>query len=239
MRPLFLISGSIAGMFFGEIYPAIILAAILHNLAIKLNTGIKITKSKRYKLIKATIQIMVAIAKADGVFTKKELTYIKNFLNFYFKVNDAEYTWYLKQMKKLTYRKNHSLKTAFNTIRVNSHLYEKKFFLNCFSELAATSSVLRNNQKKIIRLYSKHVGISYYRTNKTWKKIITKPKSHYEILGAYPNMNLNEIRNKYIENAKFYHPDRYRNRSAAEQKFANDKMQKLNEAWNTILTEKK
>ncbi len=227
MRSVFLIGGSLAGMFFGEIYPAIILALILHNLGTKLNTGIQITKSTRYKLIKAAIQIMIAISKADGVFTKNELNYIKNFLSYYFKVDESEFSWYLNYMKKETYKKNVSLNASFNTIKNNSHKHEKVFFMHCFSELALTSSPIKIRQRQIISAFAKHLGISTNKANHTWRKFIAKPQEHYEILEANPVMSINDIRKKYIEMAKFYHPDRYRHRTLSEQKFANEKMQRL------------
>ena len=55
----------------------------------------------------------------------------------------------------------------------------------------------------------------------------------YVVLGVSPQADDEEIKKAYRELAKKYHPDNYANTEFAD--IANDKMQEINEAYDTIL----
>lgn len=55
----------------------------------------------------------------------------------------------------------------------------------------------------------------------------------YKVLGVSPQADDEEIKKAYRELAKKYHPDNYANTEFAD--IANDKMQEINEAYDTIL----
>lgn len=59
----------------------------------------------------------------------------------------------------------------------------------------------------------------------------------YEVLGVSPNVSDEELKKAYRNLAKKYHPDRYANSPLANS--ASEKMKQINEAYDTILEERK
>lgn len=57
-------------------------------------------------------------------------------------------------------------------------------------------------------------------------------KNPYEVLGVSPNATEEEVKTAYRNLVKKYHPDRYANTDLAD--LANEKMQEINEAYDTI-----
>lgn len=62
-------------------------------------------------------------------------------------------------------------------------------------------------------------------------------KDPYEILGVGRNATDEEIKKAYREKAKMYHPDNYT--GGPEYESAEDKMQEINDAYDTIMAERK
>ena len=61
-------------------------------------------------------------------------------------------------------------------------------------------------------------------------------KDPYQVLGVSPDATDEEIKAAYREMAKKYHPDNYANTEFSD--IANEKMQSINEAYDTILKER-
>ena len=55
-----------------------------------------------------------------------------------------------------------------------------------------------------------------------------------EELGLEPNFTLKELRKKWLELSKKYHPDRYQTEDESTIKFAEEKIIKINEAYNYL-----
>lgn len=59
----------------------------------------------------------------------------------------------------------------------------------------------------------------------------------YKVLGVSPSATDEEVKAAYRELAKKYHPDNYANSPLAE--FANEKMKEINEAYDTIVSQRR
>ncbi len=62
-------------------------------------------------------------------------------------------------------------------------------------------------------------------------------KNPYEVLGISPNATDDEVKSAYRALAKKYHPDNYENNPL--QDIAAEKMQEINEAYDTIMNERR
>ena len=59
----------------------------------------------------------------------------------------------------------------------------------------------------------------------------------YKVLGVSPNASDEEVKKAYREMAKKYHPDQYANTPLAD--LAGEKMKEVNEAYDTIVKQRK
>ena len=57
---------------------------------------------------------------------------------------------------------------------------------------------------------------------------------YYQILGLDKNATIDDAKNAYIKLVSKYHPDRYINKSPAERKVAEEKMKKINVAYEEV-----
>ena len=62
----------------------------------------------------------------------------------------------------------------------------------------------------------------------------TKQQSAYSILGLSESCSLDEAKKAYRDASKQYHPDRVSHLGEEFRKLAEEKMQKINEAYSTI-----
>jgi curved DNA-binding protein CbpA len=70
--------------------------------------------------------------------------------------------------------------------------------------------------------------------------MLVQKKTYYEVLGLTPEVSLLEIKRAYRKLVKSHHPDvDYLELSARQRNLANEKMRKLNEAYETLKDRKK
>jgi len=65
-----------------------------------------------------------------------------------------------------------------------------------------------------------------------------EPQSDYEVLGVPPTATKEEIKQAYREKAKHYHPDKTAHLAVEFQELAHKKMQRINDAYESLMNEK-
>ena len=58
--------------------------------------------------------------------------------------------------------------------------------------------------------------------------------SHYDVLGASPDASAEELRRRFVEQARRYHPDRHIGAAPSVRRDAEAKMRRLTEAWAVL-----
>ncbi len=58
--------------------------------------------------------------------------------------------------------------------------------------------------------------------------------THYKTLGVSTDASVEDVRKAYLHEARQWHPDRFAGRAPLEEKQAEDRMRKLNEAWAVL-----
>lgn len=234
-RILFLLFGALSGFFVGSFYLAIFNAFLLYKIYLHLYSDYPLLDMNRFYLIRSMSILMTAIAKADGIYKKSELAYIKQFLKHYFQMEQPEFLWYLKDLKHLAFSNRLPVRKSIYLLNKYAHQHEKKFFIHCACELAAVDNHIPAKEKKVINFIAQQLGISAIEMNRIWDKYKVTTNKYFQILGVRPDTPLEIIRKRYYELAKFFHPDKFRHRNLQDQRFAERKMKEINEAWNQIL----
>ncbi|GAB4183129.1 MAG: hypothetical protein Kow00108_20100 [Calditrichia bacterium] len=233
-----LLIAPIAGAIGGHIIISILYTWLVIRFSKKIRSLPEIRERSRFYLIRSAAILMTAIAKADGVYKKVELAYIKSFMRHYFQMYSDEFSWYLKDLKKFAFQKRLPILHAIHLMNQYGHKHEKKFFIHCACELANIDNHIHSDEKKVIDYIGRALKISEKEMKTIWEKYRTSTDKYFKILGVKPDTPLHIIRKRYLELAKYFHPDRFRHRSLEEQNFAVKKMQVINEAWNEILKAK-
>lgn len=227
--------GTMAGFLTGSNWLPAFIGFLIYLQVEKIRNGAPVRDWDRFFLIRSMAALLTAIARADGIYSKTELAYIKNFLRYYFQMTDKEFSWYLQDLKYFAFQPSIPVKKFIQHMNRWAHRHEKVFFLHCACELCAAQTVIHPQQKKLVNSIGNALGISSGEMEKIWEKYQKVANKYFQILGVRPDTPLEEIKKRYYDLARFFHPDRFRHRSLEEQRFAEQKMQLINEAWREIL----
>ena len=187
----------------------------------------------------ALIILSAKISKADGVVTKDELLAIKEKLNIpdseidnvakvfnVAKQDDLGFEPYAQQISQI-YSKN---KTALVEV------------LNILLYIAEADGEVSKPEIKMIR----EIGFIFNLTDTEINSLFESRKSSeklnpYIVLGVKPSDDIKEIRKKYINLSKTYHPDLLINKGVPEEVLekSKEKMRIINNAWDQIQKLKK
>ena len=187
----------------------------------------------------ALIILSAKISKADGVVTKDELLAIKEKLN----IPDSEidnvskvfnvakqdvlgFEPYAQQISQI-YSKN---KTALVEV------------LNILLYIAEADGEVSKPEIKMIREIGFIFNLSDIEINSLFESRKSSEKLNpYIVLGVKPSDDIKEIRKKYINLSKTYHPDLLINKGVPEEVIekSKEKMRIINNAWDQIQKLKK
>ena len=187
----------------------------------------------------ALIILSAKISKADGVVTKDELLAIKEKLNIpdseidnvskvfnVAKQDDLGFEPYAQQISQI-YSKN---KTALVEV------------LNILLYIAEADGEVSKPEIKMIREIGFIFNLSDIEINSLFESRKSSEKSNpYIVLGVKPSDDIKEIRKKYINLSKTYHPDLLINKGVPEEVLekSKEKMRIINNAWDQIQKLKK
>lgn len=191
--------------------------------------------------------ILAKFCKIDGVVTKSELQIVEKNLNIFLKTTDKE----LDGLKRVF---NTEMKNVDNYEQVLKSLYESLkgeeelkqdtgiFLLETMFQIAALSLDRGGIDAGHNEMIFKTVGIfnispGIYETVKS--KYIKQLDNYYEILECNKNATEEEIKRKFRELSKKYHPDIYCSKDLPPEiiELTSEKFRQINEAYNTLMKE--
>ena len=190
------------------------------------------------------IALAAKLSKADGKVTKNEIDTFKKI--FEFPNSDINIISKLfNSAKEDPYNYQSYAKQLSECFVEKKILYE---ILNALFAIAYADGVLHHNEEKMLLEISEIFKISkdgYNRIKVIYenKKPSTKKnlKTYYELLGVSETDSLDNIKKKYRNIIKEYHPDAIQGKGLPDEfiNFANKKLIDFNEAYNEIKKHKK
>jgi len=204
-----------------------------------------IENSKTKKTVSSLKNIFYVVAMADGNFSKKEKIYLKRIMYDFAKFANID-----KQLAEYIGKKeaNNASSDEINIYIKNlTPLFEKNKkikneLLNALIEFSLIDG-LNQEKKDILHDIADALDIDI-----DIDEFIAKQFSHqnndsdnklddvYKILGVDKNVSCSELKKKYREAAKKYHPDKISSKDLDEEfvKFAEDMFKKVNNAYETL-----
>jgi len=179
--------------------------------------------------------LVTAVLKADGKILRSELDYVKEFLNRNFGTEGAQQA--LTILKDLT-QQNIPVTDVCIQIRKYVDHSSRLQLVHFLFGIANSDGELHPDELRLIQHIAATLGISDADYNSIQAMFVPKTDWAYHILEIQEMATNEEIKKAYRKMALKFHPDKVSYLGEEVQKAANEKFQKLNEAYQAICKER-
>lgn len=186
--------------------------------------------------VMSLLVLVAAVMKADGKVLKSELDFVKRFLvqNF----GEASATEAVRMLRDLL-QQTIPVNEVCRQIKQNMNYSARLQLLHFLFGIAQADGVIEAAEKDLIGRISQEMGI----TDKDYQSIeamfVPNTEADYKILEIEPAATDDELKKAYRRMAMKYHPDKVSHLGDDFQKAANEKFQKVNQAYENIKKERK
>ncbi|MBI9067402.1 MAG: TerB family tellurite resistance protein [Salinivirgaceae bacterium] len=233
------IAGGLGWAFFGPIGGIV---GFLVGSAFEGQAGTKLTgkagtsaTTTRGDFMLSLIVLTAAVMKADGVVKKAELDYVKQyFLRSFGSDAAADAVKMLRDILK----KEIPLQDVSRQIGQNLDYSSKLQLLHYLFGISKADGYTHPAEVDLIQLISKYMNIGTSDFNSIKSMFYSDTNVAYSILGIKTDATEEEIKKAYRKMAVEYHPDKVSYLGEDVQRSANEKFQKINEAYESIKKEK-
>ena len=209
-------------------------------------------KTKRGDFSAALIVVSAAVMNADGKILKSELDFVKSFFLKNFGEEVAK-----EKIKVLgeVLKQNIPIDDVSNQIKVHMRIAEKRLLLQYMFGIATADGEIAQSELNMIKRISDGIGInpyefrsmqamfmgqgrhSYngnYQQRKSKNSNAPSLSTCYKILGVNSKSNDTELKKAYRKLAIKFHPDKVAHLGKDHVQVAEDKFQKVQEAYDKI-----
>ena len=180
--------------------------------------------------------LVAAVMKADGKILKSELDYVKKFMVHNFGEDSA--TEAVKMLRDLL-NQTIPVNDVCRQIQQNMNYSARLQLLHFMFGIAQADGQVEINEQKTIAHISNQMGISNSDFESIQAMFVKNTNSDFKILEIEPTATNEELKKAYRRMAMKYHPDKVSHLGEEFQKAANEKFQKVNEAYGNIKQERK
>ena len=179
--------------------------------------------------------LTASIMKADGSVKKSELEYVKKFYVSNFGVDGAKH--YIKLLGEI-------IKKDFDALEVSRQIgrfmdYSARLqLMHYLFGIALADGKVDNSEVALIEQIAMAMGLGAADFQSIKAMFVKNTESAYKILGISSSATDEEVKIAYREMAKKYHPDKVSHLGEEVKKAAEDKFQKVNEAYEAIKKER-
>ena len=186
--------------------------------------------------VMSLLVLVAAVMKADGKVLKSELDYVKRFLVQNFgEASATEATRMLRDLLQQTIPVNE----VCRQIQLNMNYSARLQLLHFLYGIAQADGHVDTSEQQLIENIGRLMGINSSDLGSIQAMFVHNTDRDYKILEIDPNATEEEIKKAYRRMAMKYHPDKVSHLGEDFQKAANEKFQKVNEAYENIKKERK
>ena len=181
--------------------------------------------------VMSLLVLVAAVMKADGKVLKSELDYTKQFLVHSLGTEAAGEA--LRMLRDLL-KQDIPVNDVCMQIRTNMDHPSRLQLLHFLFGIASADRLVDASEHQLIAHIAQQLGISEKDYQSIESMFVANTDAAYKILEAEPLATDDELKKAYRRMAIKYHPDKVNYLGEDIQKAADEKFQKVNEAWETI-----
>ena len=181
--------------------------------------------------VMSLLVLVAAVMKADGKVLKSELDYTKEFFVRSFGIAAAGEA--IKILRDLL-NQNIPVTDVCIQIRKNMDHPSRLQLLHFLFGIAAADGQVHPSEHQLIAHIAQQMGISEKDYLSIEAMFVANTNAAYKILESEPEATDDELKKAYRKMALKYHPDKVHYLGEDVQNAANEKFQKVNEAWEII-----
>ena len=240
------IFGGSIGLMLGGPLGAILGATIGHSLVDqhqKNNRGsFSDLEQKQALFFTAIFAMLGKMAKADGVVTKDELNVVNQFMthNLQLDARARQFAIGIFNEAKDSSDSFNAYASQFGQVFYHEPQLRQMFYEMLFT-LAMADGVLHPEEDKLLRSAPPLLNLPDGTYELLHKRLVKDLAPLYAILGISENVADSEVKKAYRKMANEYHPDKIIAQGLPEdfQKFAEDKFIQINEAYESIMANRR
>ena len=194
------------------------------------------TKTTSGDFAVSLLVLIAAVMKADGRVMQSELNYVKEFMRR--KFGDATSAEALQMLRDLL-KQNIPLEDVTYQIRDRLDYHSRLELLHLLYGVALADGQLHASEQKLINQVAYYLGISASDQQSIRSMFAEDTDGAYKILGVDRNTSIEEIKKAYRKLAAENHPDKVGYLGEDVRKDAEEKFQKINQAYEQIKKEKR
>ncbi len=179
--------------------------------------------------------LVASVMKADGRVLRSELDYVKKY--FVQAFGEASATEALKILRDIL-KQTIPVRDVSVQIKQRMDYASRLQLLHFLFGVADADGQIDQSELKLIEQISYYLGISSSDLGSVKNMFIKSIDSAYKILGVDKNISNEELKKTYRKLAIKYHPDKVNYLGEDIKKKANEKFQKINEAYESIKKER-
>jgi DnaJ like chaperone protein len=180
--------------------------------------------------------LSAAVMKADGKVLKAELEYVKSFFRQQFGPQFS--AQHLRTLKSFLDAESIPLEQICQDIRFRVQPQARVQLIHYLFGIAHSDNHVSSSEIKVIERISIGLGVSNSEFQGLKNMFFRDSTSDYKILGVESTATNEEIKKAYRKLAVEYHPDKVAHMGDAYQKGAQEKFQKLQEAYENVKKER-
>jgi len=229
------IAGGLGWAFLGPIggIMGFVLGSIVDETQGQKTSGYSMTTTGSF--VTSLLVLVAAVMKADEKLMRSELNYVKDYFVRNFGKESAEEAI---QMLRDILKQNIPVKEVTDQIRRNLDYSSRLQLLHFLYGVAGADGSIHQKEQDIIDYIASAMGISDKDTQSIKSMFIEDTDYAYRILEIEPSATDQEVKKAYRKMANKYHPDKVSHLGEDFQKAANQKFQKVNEAYEKIRKER-
>ena len=196
-------------------------------------SGYSMTTTGGYAM--SLLVLVAAVMKADEKILRSELNYVKRYFVQAFGEDSAAEA--IKMLRDLL-KQNIPVKDVAVQIKRNMDYSSRLQLVHFLYGIAGADGRIHEKEQNMIEFIATHMGLSEKDKNSIKSMFIEDTESAYKILEVEPSASDEEVKKAYRKMATKYHPDKVSHLGEDFQKAANQKFQKVNEAYEKIKSER-
>lgn len=193
------------------------------------------SKSTSGDFAASLLVLIAAVMKADGTVKQSELEYVKKYLVKQFGLENAQEA--LRLLRDIL-KQDIPLQSVCTQINQRLDYHSRLELLHILYGIANADGQVHESEVKLIDEIAYYIGLSAQDQASIKNMFYKSNDSAYKILGVSKSSSDDEIKKAYRKLAVEYHPDKVSYLGEEFRKIAEEKFQKINEAYDQIKKER-